>query len=304
MQLKEARAAFAENVARAAAYPAVLSAESSPFADMSASAFRATRLMRTRRAAALAPGGVSAPLIAESPAASWDWRSKAGVVTPVKDQGSLGTCWAFSTAANLEGQRFLKHGVSEDLSVEHLVECDASFDAVSGDADCAEFGGWPPLAFNFLKANGGARRWADMPYCAGQDTNECWPCMPAGYSTTGCGDHSDLYCNASGTLGQGPAALCKASTPGAVVQVVGWLNGMRLPPFLPARLPSRLLTDTLITPCTSWPCLQCPRTRSRLPPRSSSKALCPCSWTPSRYSCTARAFTTLRAPSEAAMPPT
>lgn len=58
---------------------------------------------------------------------SFDWRER-GVVTSIKNQGSVGSCWAFSTVGNLEGQWALAGHALTSLSAEQLVDCDASFD--------------------------------------------------------------------------------------------------------------------------------------------------------------------------------
>ena len=54
--------------------------------------------------------------------ASFDWRDLGGV-TPVKNQASCGSCWAFSTVAPLECAIKIHDGVTVDLSEQWLVRC-------------------------------------------------------------------------------------------------------------------------------------------------------------------------------------
>lgn len=152
---------------------------------------------------------------------SFDWREK-GAVTPVKNQGALGTCWAFSAMANLEGQLFLTNGILESLSVEQLLECDNSDDSSKQIADCGVFGGWPFLAFQYLMNAGGVRTDESFPYCAGYtNKSQCWPCMAKNYSKSDCGDHSDFFCNKSTTLGQRKGGFCSTQE-GVTAKVSGW----------------------------------------------------------------------------------
>lgn len=87
-----------------------------------------------------------------------DWRDE-GAITPVKDQGHCGSCWAFSTVESIESAAIIA-GKSDPKnpfigSPAQLVDCD------KGDMGCQ--GGLPSTAFKYLKTHP-LEQESDYPY--------------------------------------------------------------------------------------------------------------------------------------------
>jgi C1A family cysteine protease len=125
-----------------------------------------------------------------------DWRSK-GAVTPVKNQGQCGSCWAFSATGAVEGWAVAKAGKPlPNLSEQQLVDC-----AKSAGQGCN--GGWPNKAIQWMADHGSCSE-SSYPYTARDGS--CKQCTavikPAGVSS-GSGETT-----LNGQLNSQPISVC------------------------------------------------------------------------------------------------
>ena len=107
-------------------------------------------------------GGEVVPLEAEEIPASWDWRALGGM-TPARNQGSCGSCWAFGATGAFEAMIKIYKGVSTNLSEQQILVCNEF------GHDCN--GGFAESGY-FVQMSMGQVSESDMPY-TGNDNSAC-----------------------------------------------------------------------------------------------------------------------------------
>jgi len=151
------------------------------FSDLTVDEFRSLYLMNKTQtpaqtlAISCLANGVTAEAAGyrkpEAVPASWDWRSK-NKVTPVKDQGQCGSCWAFSTSGCIESAYAIKNNqpATQQFSEQMIVDCSHGCCMEEGQQVCNSGcgGGWMWNAMTDIMSWGGLETEDAYPY-TGED---------------------------------------------------------------------------------------------------------------------------------------
>ena len=94
---------------------------------------------------------------------SVDWRTKKNVLTPIRDQGDCGSCWAFSVAETIESRAALASDQRElkQLSAQQVTSCTPNPKHCGGTGNCD--GATEALGYDYV-ATVGLTTEQDYPY--------------------------------------------------------------------------------------------------------------------------------------------
>jgi C1A family cysteine protease len=172
------------------------------FSDLTPAEFKATYLMTEYSPVSAEADGVDSFASAYGANVTIDWRTR-GVLTPVKNQGRCGSCWAFSATSAIESYAHLAGRPLQVLSPQQITSCDKV------DHGCN--GGRTETAFAYIVRAGGLQSEASYPYTSG-GTGQSGTCHAepskfvqkiTGYRSVARGET-----NLAGALEKGPVSIC------------------------------------------------------------------------------------------------
>jgi len=187
------------------------------FADLTPEEFQSQFLKFIPALRDTLPTADPQPLAQSCPADQCDWHTY-GATTAVKDQGSCGSCWAFSAAQAIETAAFFYNGTLPILAPQQIVDCDKK------DGGCN--GGDTPTAYQYVINAGGLELEQSYPYTARDGTCKFDAKKVAAsissyqWGITPCNSIQTISCNNQNETGlwnvvqnTGPQSICVNASP-------------------------------------------------------------------------------------------
>lgn len=137
---------------------------------------------------------------AEQLPANFDWRNRTpSVVTPVKGQGSCGSCWAVAATAVMESVIAIQTGFLFELSPQQITSCAPNPKKCGGEGGCG--GATVELGFEYAVKAGMSSSWT-YPYFSGttQETGKCFESPPLNKPVAGISGYARVPSNDPATL--------------------------------------------------------------------------------------------------------
>ncbi|XP_033716996.1 cathepsin W [Delphinus delphis] len=94
-----------------------------------------------------------------------DWRKKAGIISPIRNQQNCNCCWAMAAAGNIEALWAIKNDQSLEVSVQELLDCDRCGNGCKG--------GFVWDAFITVLNNSGLASDKDYPFKGNSKPHRC-----------------------------------------------------------------------------------------------------------------------------------